>query len=72
VQGSVDNAVWNDLVAGGSFATNAANSVVELALDVANIVTSAGRCRYARIVDTVTTGPVLMSSTVTGIKKVTG
>lgn len=70
IQGSVDNSNWYDLTAGGSFATNATNTVVELPIDTTNLITSVGRARYARYVGTVTTGPILLSVTVSGFKKV--
>lgn len=72
VQGSVDNSVWNDLLAGGTFPAAAANTASVLAIDVANVVTSVGRCRYARTVAVVGTNATLVGSGMVGIKKVTG
>src|SRR5262249_24496274 len=71
VQGSVDNSVWNDLSSGGTMLSGSAtaNTSYGLPVDARNVRTSAGLCRYLRFIGTVTTGPVLVSVTLSGFKK---
>lgn len=74
VQGSTDNSTWNDLISGGSFAVNTANTVSVISLDTRKVMTLVSsvptNCRYIRYVGTVTTGPSLISIQMTGFKKV--
>lgn len=70
VQASTDNSTFNDLTSGGVIAaTTTANTSYNLAVDTRALRTSAGMCRYIRVIGTIATGPVLVSASITGFKK---
>jgi hypothetical protein len=71
VQGSTDNSTWNDLTTGGTAAASVtANTQYSLDLDVRKVITSAGYCRYIRVIGTITTGPTVIGVTMCAFKKV--
>ena len=68
LQDSADNSAWADVAAGvqtGAFGTTA-SALSSVQVEVRNLR------RYVRYIATVTTGPVAVSVTMTGFKKVSG